>query len=173
MGAELDFATFVSSHAASLYRSAYLLTGSKESAEDLVQDTFLRLYPSWQRVQAAPVPLAYVRRSLMNNFVNSRRRGWVRREIPVEEVPPRPGLGDLAESVSDRDLVARLLAQQPARNRAVLVLRYFHDLPDEEIAAELGIRRGTVRSIVSRSLTAMRASRELDGTGPEMNGTPS
>ena len=70
-----EFSAFVRAHSTALLRSAYLLTGDLASAEDLVQDTFLRLYPRWSRVVAADVPLAYVRRSVMNNFLNSRRRG--------------------------------------------------------------------------------------------------
>jgi RNA polymerase sigma-70 factor (sigma-E family) len=151
------FARFVREQTATLLRSAYLLTGSPAAAEDLVQDTLLRLLPKWDRVLAADVPMAYVRRSLVNGFLNQRRRP-ASREIVTDEVPERlDGGHDIGVDVSDRDLVWRLLATLPARQRAALVMRFFDDLPDEQIAENLGCRLGTVRSLISRGLVALRA----------------
>lgn len=151
-----EFSTFVRSHSTVLLRSAFLLTGDLAAAEDLVQDTFLRLFPRWSRVVAADVPLAYVRRSVMNNFLNSRRRGG--HEVLFAEPPERGYDHDPAGALSDRELVRGLLADLPPKQRAVLVLRFYLDLSDAEIAADLGCRQGTVRSIVSRSLGALRAA---------------
>jgi DNA-directed RNA polymerase specialized sigma24 family protein len=81
-----EFSAFVRANTSALLRTAYLLTGSSAEAEDLVQDTLTRMYPKWQRVRQADVPLAYVRRSLANNFVNSRRR-TSSTEIAVELIP--------------------------------------------------------------------------------------
>ncbi|HEV2888433.1 MAG TPA: SigE family RNA polymerase sigma factor [Jatrophihabitans sp.] len=153
-----EFSVFVRSHSTALLRSAYLLTGDRASAEDLVQDTFLRLFPRWSRVVAADVPLAYVRRSMMNNFLNSRRRAG--HEVLLAELPERGYDPDLAGPLSDRELVRGLLADLPPKQRAVLVLRFYDDLSDAQIAAELGCRQGTVRSIVSRSLGVLRAETE-------------
>jgi RNA polymerase sigma-70 factor (sigma-E family) len=154
-----DFSMFVRAHSTALLRSAFLLTGERSAAEDLVQDTFLRLLPRWSKVVAADVPLAYVRRSLTNNFLNGRRRR-AGHELLVADPPERGYDSDPAGSLSDRDLVRGLLADLPPKQRAVLVLRFYDDLSDAEIAADLGCRQGTVRSIVSRSLAALRAETE-------------
>jgi len=153
-----EFSAFVRAHSTTLLRSAYLLTGNRATAEDLVQDTFLRLYPRWSRVLDADVPLAYVRRSLMNNFLNSRRRGG--HEVLVADPPERGFDPDLAGPLSDRELVRGLLASLPAKQRAVLVLRFYSGLSDAEIAEDLGCRQGTVRSIVSRGLASLRTETE-------------
>jgi RNA polymerase sigma factor (sigma-70 family) len=101
------------------------------------------------------VPLAYVRRSLANAFVNYTRRA-ARRETAVEFLPERIDSLDQPGQFDDRDALWAMLRDLPERQRAALVLRYFHDLPDDEIGAALGCRVGTVRSLVSRGLTALR-----------------
>jgi RNA polymerase sigma-70 factor (sigma-E family) len=158
MGDVVEFAAFVRTHSTALLRSAFLLTGERGAAEDLLQDTFVRLYPRWSRVIEADVPLAYVRRSMTNNFLNGRRRAG--REVLLAELPETSYESDLAGPLSDRDLVRGLLAALAPKQRAVLVLRFFHDLSDEQIAADLGCRQGTVRSIVSRSLVMLRTETE-------------
>jgi RNA polymerase sigma-70 factor (sigma-E family) len=155
MDVERDFARFVRAHTSSLVRTAYLLTGNGVAAEELVQDTLVRLYPKWHLVQAAEVPLAYVRRSVANGFVNQTRRAS-RRELSVEFLPERPDEHDRPGQLDDRDELWALLRELPERQRAALVLRYFDDLSDDEIGAALGCRVGTVRSLVSRGLTALR-----------------
>lgn len=149
------FARFVREQTATLLRSAYLLTGSAAAAEDLVQDTLVRLLPKWDRVAAADVPMAYVRRSLINGFLNQRRRPSSS-ELVIDELPEPIDGRDLGADVTNRDLVWRLLATLPDRQRAALVMRFFEDLADEEIAATLGCRLGTVRSLVSRGLATLR-----------------
>lgn len=152
-----EFSDFVRANTTALLRTAYLLTGNASAAEDLVQDTLTRLYAKWGKVQAAEAPLAYVRRSLANNFVNTRRR-MSSRELVVEFLPEREDGADATLELDDRDQLWRLLATLPERQRAALVLRYFHDLPDDEIAAALGCRVGTIRSAISRGLAALRAN---------------
>jgi RNA polymerase sigma-70 factor (sigma-E family) len=149
------FAQFVREQTATLLRSAYLLTGNSTAAEDLVQETFVRLFPKWDRVQAADAPMAYVRRSMVNGFLNQRRRPSSR-EIIVDEVPERIDGRDIGVEVTNRDLVWRLLTTLPDRQRAALVMRFFEDLADEQIAESLGCRLGTVRSLISRGLAALR-----------------
>ena len=154
-GAGPRFAAFVREHTPALLRTAYLLTGDAVNAEELVQDTMVRLYPKWDRVEAADVPLAYVRRSLANGYVNQRRRAS-RREFAFAEVPENADQRDPFGQLADRDAIWAGLATLPERQRAALVLRYFEDLADEDIAAALGARVGTVRSLISRGLATLR-----------------
>jgi RNA polymerase sigma-70 factor (sigma-E family) len=153
------FVGFVRLHSGSLYRTAFLLTGTPSAAEDLVQETLAHLYPRWDRVSAADSPLAYVRRSLANGFVSAYRRR--RHEVLVGD-PLGDGWDgtDLSERVADRDLITQLLARLPVRQRAALVMRYLHDMTDEQIAEGIGCRPATVRSLISRGTAAMRAESE-------------
>jgi RNA polymerase sigma-70 factor (sigma-E family) len=150
------FAAFVRLHGRSLFGTAYLLTGDGGRAEDLVQDTLSRLYPRWDRVSAADAPLAYVRRSLVNRFLNLKRRPSTR-EVFMADLPDVAGPGDLADRVTDRGVLSQLMRTLPQRQQAALVLRYFHDLADDDIAAALGCRTGTVRSLLSRGVEALRS----------------
>jgi len=159
MTGPVEFTSFVRQHSTVLLRSACLLTGDRLEAEELVQDTLVRLYPNWGRVSAAEVPLAYVRRSLTNNFLNGRRRRSSG-DLLFAEPPERGYEPDLGGRLSDRQLVRQLLDGLPDRQRAVLVLRFFDDLEDTEIASIMGCRRGTVRSIISRGLQQLRAETE-------------
>jgi len=152
---DAQFAQFVRQQTAALLRSAYLLTGNGPAAEELVQDTLVRLYPKWQRVMGADVPIAYVRRSLVNGFINHRRRP-TNQEIALGVLPERWDGTDVATAIGNRDLVWRLLGTLPERQRAALVLRFFHDLSDDEIAEHLDCRLGTVRSLISRGLAALK-----------------
>ena len=161
MDVEVGFAEFVRANTAALLRTAYLLTGDGGAAEELVQDTLVRLYPKWDRVQGAEKPLAYVRRSVANAFINERRRP-ASHELRFDVLPERADVHDATAAVADRDELWPLLRQLPERQRAALVLRYFHDLPDDEIAAALECRAGTVRSLISRGLATLRAA--ADGT---------
>lgn len=148
---------FVRAHGAGLLRFAMLLTGSQQRAEDLVQETLTRLLPQWHRVAGAQSPLAYVRRSMVNRFV-SERRLMKGRDICVWDVPEAAAGVDVADRVALRRAVSELLAALPARQRAAVVLRFYDDLPDAEIAAVLGCRVATVRSMVSRALGALRSA---------------
>lgn len=155
--AETGFASFVREHTAALLRTAYLLTGDANAAEELVQDTMVRLYPKWHLVEDAELPLAYVRRALANAFVNQQRRA-VRRELAYADLPERPDQRDAFGQVVDRDEIWLRLATLPERQRAALVLRYFEGLSDDDTAAALGCRVGTVRSLISRGLASLRAA---------------
>lgn len=149
------FAPFVRAYTPTLLRTAYLLTGNRAAAEDLVQETLVHLYPKWDKVAAADAPLAYVRRSMANNFVNGTRRASSR-ELPLEAVPDSQDQRDEVTRIVERDALWGLLRTLPDRQRTALVMRFFHDLPDEEIAVALGCRLGTVRSLISRGLAALR-----------------
>lgn len=163
MAVDEAFAVFVREHNASLYRTAFLLTGSHTAAEDVLQETLTYLYPRWDRVQAADSAVAYVRRSLTNRFVSSTRQR-AGRDLSMWDLPDGWDGQDLSETVANRELVWQLLGSLPARQRAAMVMRYFHDLPDDEIAASLGCRAATVRSLVSRGMALLRA--QADGPTP-------
>jgi RNA polymerase sigma-70 factor (sigma-E family) len=155
VGRTIGYVEFVREHTAVLLRTAYLLTGSAVAAEELVQDTLVRLYPKWDLVAGADVPLAYVRRSLSNAYVNDRRRAS-RREFAYADVPDRVDDHDDIDRLADRDQIRDVLAGLPQRQRAALVLRFFEDLDDAATADALGCREGTVRSLVSRGLATLR-----------------
>jgi RNA polymerase sigma-70 factor (sigma-E family) len=147
---------FVRAHADELLRSAVLLTHNRAQAEDLVHETLVRLLPKWERVAQAQAPLAYFRRSMVNRFV-SQRRLRSSHDVPVWDVPEGVTDGDLGDGVALKAAVWALLGTLPARHRAALVLRYYDDLPDADIAAILGCRIATVRSMVSRALNTLRS----------------
>ncbi|WP_375497012.1 SigE family RNA polymerase sigma factor [uncultured Jatrophihabitans sp.] len=153
---DTGYAAFVRLHTPALLRMAYVLTGNALAAEELVQDTMVRLLPRWTKVEAAEVPIAYVRRSLANQYINQRRRA-ARREFAYADVPERADDHDPVAQVADRDEIWAGLTHLPERQRAALVLRYFEDLSDTDIAAALGARVGTVRSLISRGLATLRA----------------
>ena len=155
MRGDVGFAAFVREHTPALLRTAYLLTGDTVNAEELVQDTMARLYPKWERVAAADVPLAYVRRALANGYVNQRRRAS-RREFAFADVPENPDQRDPLGQLADRDAIWAGLSTLPERQRTALVLRYFEDLADDDIAVAIGARVGTVRSLISRGLATLR-----------------
>jgi len=158
--ARAHFVAFVTDHTAALMRTAVLVTRSPQRAEDLVQDTLAALLPKWRKVALADSDLAYVRRALLNRYLsNSRRRsGSVdvsdsRRDAAEARLAP-----DIATQIADRDHVHRLLSGLPARQRAAIVLRFYHDLNDAETAKTLGCRVGTARSLISRALATMRTA---------------
>jgi RNA polymerase sigma-70 factor (sigma-E family) len=158
--AELEeFSEFVVGVQATMVRLAELLTGDRDRAEDLAQEGFARAFASWRRVRTDPA--AYVRRCIVNaNTDWWRRRTW--RERPHSAVPDRPDPADSTEqAVVTRDAVLRALSKLTARERAVLALRYYMDLSEIQISAELGIARGTVKSTVARALGKLRADAEL------------
>ena len=153
------FVAFVELHSRRLLRSALLLTGRADAAEDLVQTALLRLYRHWPRVRDDD-PLAYVRRVM----VNARRDWWRRRtwsEQPVGTVP-ETAAPDPSGSHAERDAVVRALAPLSRRERTVLVLRYCDDLSERDVAALLGVSVGTVKSTASRALAKLRLSPHLE-----------
>jgi RNA polymerase sigma-70 factor (sigma-E family) len=164
------FEAFVREHSTSLLRTSYLLTGDAAGAEDLLQDALTRLYPNWHRVDAAAAPVAYVRRSLLNEYLNSRRRRTL--TLVDFDIRDHPGtLTDVDDGVVNRDETTRLLHRLTDRQRATVVLRYFHSLSDTEIATMLGCREATVRSLLRRSLLAMRAAAGVTTQDPTSRGT--
>ncbi|MEN3610165.1 SigE family RNA polymerase sigma factor [Plantactinospora sp. ZYX-F-223] len=154
----MTYEEFADSRLTALLRYAVMLTGDPHLAQDLVQETMVRVQLNWRRVARADAPERYVRRMLTNQYLDWQRGSWVRRVLlraePDEAVAVRP---DHAESTVDRDQVWSWLSRLPRRQRAALVLRYYEDLPDAEIAEVLGCAVGTVRSAISRALATLRA----------------
>ncbi len=151
-----ELADFVLAHGRSLLRLAYVLTGSRADAEDLLQDALTDAHRGWAKVAASAAPYAYVRRILLNRHTSRMRRASAG-ERPVD--PAGLPVGSVAAPdervVSDLALWQRLSALPP-RMRQVLVLRYYEDLDDAAIADALAISPGTVRSTASRALAILR-----------------
>lgn len=136
----------------SLYRTAYLMLGEHQLAEDLVQTALAKTYASWHRVREPGAAPAYARVVLANTAASwFRKRSW-RNEHPADELPERAGEHDL----SDRPAVVDALRTLPPRQRAVVVLRYYDDLSVRAVAQALGISEGTVKSQTSDALARLR-----------------
>ena len=143
-----------------LRRRAFLLCGDLHTADDLVQDTLVRVYARWHRVAGGPDPDAYAAKVLLTRFLDTRRRPW-RRERAVADLPDRRPDSAAAQAFEDVDAadatLAEALAYIPADQRAVLVLRFADDLAVEQVARLLDISSGTVKSRTSRGLANLRA----------------
>ena len=169
MSVDEDFADFVRARWGSLYRLAYLLAASPTGAEDLLQTTLEKAYVNWRRIGQMEYPEAYVRRMLANTLVSSRRRHW-NRERPTDALPEVAG--DSAEMpVLDRSLLWPLVCALPDRQRAVIVLRYYEDLSEAQIAEALGCARGTVKSQASAGIAALRRAAAAAGVGEAVEGS--
>jgi RNA polymerase sigma-70 factor (sigma-E family) len=151
---EEAFAAFVAARWRPLLRTAYLLTGDEGKAEDLLQTALSRLWLVWSRVKD-DAPEAYVRKILANTSASWWRRRW-HGERPTETLPEQMATDDVAGSVADRDRLRIALGQLSARQRAVVVLRYAEDLSERQVAEELGISLGTVKTLASRGLAKLR-----------------
>ncbi|WP_035742124.1 SigE family RNA polymerase sigma factor [Parafrankia elaeagni] len=166
---ERAFEEFVARTGDRLLRCAVLLVADHSAAEDLVQGALERTYRHWPRVSAGH-PEAYVRHALVNAAASGWRRSRVR-EVPLGP-HGRAGPTDHADRLSTRDELIRAPMTLPARQRAVLVLRYFDDLPEAEVAAALGCSVGSVKSQASRGLARLRASVDLHSSLPMTGRTP-
>jgi RNA polymerase sigma-70 factor (sigma-E family) len=169
MNVDQDFAEFVGARWPSLFRLAYLLAASPTGAEDLLQTTLEKAYMSWGRISRMEHPEAYVRRMLATTLVSSRRRAWIG-EQPSEQLPDTSG--DSGEvGVLDRSLLWPLVCALPERQRAVIVLRYYEDLTEAQIADALGCAPGTVKSQSSAAIGALRRGLAASGVGAEVAGS--
>ena len=148
-----EYAAFVSAASGQLLQLAWLLTGDPRRAEDLVQEAFVKVYPLWPRVRDGD-PLAYTRRILLNARIDRWRR--TRSEWLVSKPPDRVGIDTAHGSIEDRDELRRALQALSARERRVIVLRYYFDLSLDEVAFDLGVSTGTVKSTASRALAKLR-----------------
>jgi RNA polymerase sigma-70 factor (sigma-E family) len=148
-----DFDTFVAASTDSLMRTAYLIVGDVPDAEDLVQETLLKVAGRWHRVRRMEHPVAYARRILVNRALDDAgRRTRRRRELTGEALPDR--YEDADESQAHDELLTALAALPP-RQRTAIVLRYFLDLPEAEVAAAMKCSLGTVKSTAARGLARL------------------
>ncbi len=162
---EEGFAAFMAGSQAELLRAAWLLVGEAHRAEELTQQALVRTYGAWPRAQRDP--LAYTRRVLVNLRTDNWRRR--RREVLMsQESLPDRGLVD-GGAVEQRDELTRALGVLTARQRRVVVLRYLLDLPEAEVAADLGISVGTVKSTASRAFARLRSELPQATRFGEMN----
>jgi RNA polymerase sigma-70 factor (sigma-E family) len=148
----MRFEEFAAARLPALLRYAILLSGDRHEAHDIVQEVLTRALVKWDRITKIDEPYAYVRRMVTNEFLSLRRRRV--RTVPLEagrEPPAATG----PEPGADHELWS-LLARLPRQQRAVLVLRYYEDLTDDEIAETLHCRAGTVRGYASRALAVLR-----------------
>jgi RNA polymerase sigma-70 factor (sigma-E family) len=158
---EADFRRFVEASHRTLLRTAWLLTGDRWLAEDLVQTAFTATYLHWRSVE---VPEAYARTSLVRDAVRGIRRRQV--EQPHAELPEQ-AVDDPADAHDTAHAVRQALDSLPLEQRAVLVLRFWSDSSEAEIAAALGCRPGTVKSRAARALAALRSTGLLTVTTAE------
>ena len=152
-----EFELFAARELPGLLRYAVMLTGDRELARDLVQDVMLKAHAQWRQVSGADHPRLYVRTMITRAHISWRRRWSVRNVLIAfdsdHEPAPSP---DHAVNLTDRADVWQRLASLPRQQRAVLVLRYYEQLTDTEIATVLGCSAGTVRGYASRALATLR-----------------
>lgn len=153
--ADDEFSEFVLRTWSHLDRVALALTGSRHDADDLLQNTYTKAYKVWSRLLQMEHPEAYVRRILVNESTSLWRRAWRRVERPTA-LPPDTSTAAPQDVYESRDVVWQAIQRLPAKQRAVLVLRYYEDLDVRETAEVLGISGGTVKSQCSTALDKLR-----------------
>jgi RNA polymerase sigma-70 factor (sigma-E family) len=153
-----DFDAYVLAAWPRLLRSAWLLTGDWQLAEDLVQTVLVKVHGRWTRIRG-DAPDAYIRRVMASTYLNWWRRRW-RGEVPTDPLPERSA-ADAHDALDLQDAVRRSLARLPRQQRAVLMLRFHADLTEVATAQALGIGLGTVKSHTARAIAALRADPSL------------
>jgi RNA polymerase sigma-70 factor (sigma-E family) len=157
--AEEAFRDYVTTRGRALLRTAYLLTGNLADAEDLLQAALAKTYLAWDRIEDRGALDGYVRRAMVNTHISWWRRRRVQ-EFPTDELPDRA----IADHAGDSDLqetMRRAIDRLPLRMRTALVLRYYEDMTEAEVAERLGVSLGTVKSTVSRAVAKLRIDAEL------------
>ena len=151
-----DFASYVAARRPALLRWARAVAGHPHSAEDLLQDSLVRVLPRWEGLREGAAADAYVRRTITRQYVSWQRQPWRRDEVATADVP-EPRLG--AETGATADPAGRvwdLVLALPPQQRAAVALRYYEQLSVAETAAVLGCSTGTVKSNTSRGIAALR-----------------
>ncbi|MGW5102712.1 SigE family RNA polymerase sigma factor [Streptomyces sp. NPDC004100] len=158
-----SFSSYVRARRPVLLRTARSLTANPNDAEDLLQTALAKTYAAWERIEDHRALDGYVRRALLNTRTSQWRRRkvdeFVCDELPEPEI--RGGVADPAERQALHDAMWRAIAKLPARQRAMVVLRYYEDLSEAQTAELLGVSVGTVKSAVSRALGKLREDPEL------------
>src|ERR1700743_2444814 len=164
VGERVAFGEYVRARSGALLRAAQALTAKRADAEDLLQATLVKAYQSWDNVTDPAALDTYVRRVMVNTHIS----GWRRRrldEYPTDEIPASPA----ADATGDSDphhRGPRGVARLPRQMRAAVMLRFYDDMTEPEVAAALGVSVGTVKSAVTRAVTRLRKDPEL-GTDAE------
>lgn len=158
-GEDPGFREYVTARRGSLLRMAYLLTRNLADAEDLLQAALAKTYQAWDRIEDRGALDGYVRRAMMNTHISWWRRRRLE-EYPTEQIPDRP-VADHAGESELHDTLRRALGRLPERMRTAVVLRYYEDMSEAEIAKVLGVSQGTVKSTVSRAVAKLRIDAEL------------
>lgn len=153
---DAEFEAYMAARQPSLLRTAYLISGDRHTAEDLVQTALAKLYLSWDRVHDRHMLDGYVRRIIVNEHNSLWRRAWKKRELSTDTLPDDRTVTHEHDE-GKRDALWEFVQTLPRRQRAVIVLRYYEDLSEAEIAETLGVSVGTVKSQASRALAAMRS----------------
>jgi len=162
---DTEFADFFGATWGRVFRTTYAVAMDRSLAEDAVQTAFAKAYAAWDRVRAADHPEAYVRRMAVNEVLTVFRRPWFRSERSGD-LPDDARAPSHESSSVTRDALWRAVTTLPPRQRAVVVLRYYEDLSEAEIAEVLGCSRGTVKSQASDALRRLRVMEaEVDRTG--------
>jgi RNA polymerase sigma-70 factor (sigma-E family) len=156
---DVAFRDYVQAREPALLRAAITLTGNRSDAEDLVQAALAKTYLSWSKINDRGALDAYVRRAMVNTHISWWRRRKLE-EFPTDELPDQ-AVADHARESDMAEVVRRALDRLPQRMRAAVMLRYFEDMTEPEIAATLGISLGTVKSTVSRAVARLRIDAEL------------
>ena len=157
---EAEFTAYVEERRASLYATAYHLTGDRFEAEDLLQSALFSTYRAWDRISDKAAVGGYLRRTMTNLHISAWRRRKLN-EYPTEELPETPGDTDAMRGTELRAVLWQALARLPELQRTMLVLRYYEGRTDPEIAEILDISVGTVKSSIWRSLRRLREDEVL------------
>ncbi|MDQ0750888.1 RNA polymerase sigma-70 factor (sigma-E family) [Streptomyces africanus] len=157
---EAEFTAYVQERRASLYATAYHLTGDRFEAEDLLQSALFSTYRAWDRISDKAAVGGYLRRTMTNLHISAWRRRKLN-EYPTEELPETPGDTDAMRGTELRAVLWQALARLPELQRTMLVLRYYEGRTDPEIAEILDISVGTVKSSIWRSLRRLREDEVL------------
>jgi RNA polymerase sigma-70 factor (sigma-E family) len=153
-GTDSEYLAYVHGRVTALRRTAYLLSGDRHAADDIVQETLTKLYARWRRIHHVENVDAYVNRILVRVFLDDRRRGWWKVSL-LDWLPDRaPDKPDA--TAEDRPLLRAALAQLPPRQQAVLVLRFLCDQPIRDVAEILHCSEGTVKSQTAHGLSRLR-----------------
>jgi RNA polymerase sigma-70 factor (sigma-E family) len=155
----VEFEEYASARGQDLVRLGFTVSGDYQRAEDLAQIALMQAFRTWRKVRRADDPHNYVRRILINSYLSmTRRRSFS--EAPAAELELDRTVPDPATGIVNSDDLWRALATLSARERVVLVLRYYQDMDDRTIADVLGIKPSTVRATASRALASLRRTRQ-------------
>jgi RNA polymerase sigma-70 factor (ECF subfamily) len=153
---EAAFRDFVTARSPALLRTAYLLTGDRGLAEDAVQSMFGRVYLSWSRIRHEAATDSYCRTALVREVTSWRRRRRVSHVLTADV--PEPAPSGLDEPIAASEPLRQALVALPPRQRAVVVLRFYDDMSEADVATALGISRGSVKQHTHRAMTSLRAA---------------